>query len=159
MAATPFSFCDAHTRHEPSLSLHPSGGYVSPMLKVFKILVVVLLVVVSVIVQLSVQACAFRVTGNGEWYPVQLTAFVFDGMFILAVWLFLRRKPSFPAAVLFVFVSDVVLFFLALSARQAPNRFYDWFLPWPPPNHALQRTPLALAFLVLVWFCFRQGRR
>ena len=135
------------------------GNYVSPMLSVLKVIVVALLVVLSAIVQLSVQACAFRVTGNGEWYPIQLTAFAFDGVFILVTWLFLRRRPRFSAAALFVFVGDVVLFFLALLARQTPSRFPDWFMPWLPPDHTLEWTPLALALLVLGMFYVHQGRR
>ena len=104
-------------------------GHVFPVSKILKIFVVLVLVVLSVIVQLAVQACAFRVTGNLEWYPVQLVAFAFDGIFILVVWRFLRRRPSFPAAALFVFASDLALFFLALLAREAPTRFPDWFVP------------------------------
>ena len=107
----------------------PLGGYIFPVPKLLKIIVVMLLVVVSAIVQLAVLAFAFRVTANSEWYPVQLVAFAFDGLFILVVWRFFRRQPSFPAAALFVFVSDVVLFFLALLAREAPYRFPGWFLP------------------------------
>ena len=99
------------------------------MSKFLKIIVVVLLVVGSAIVQFAVWACAFRVTGNSEWYPVQLTAFAFDGVFALMVWRFLRRRPSFSAATLFVLASDVVLFFLALLAREAPTRFPGQWVP------------------------------
>ena len=100
------------------------------MSNLFKVSVIVLLVAVSAFVQLAVWAFAFfRVTSNLEWLPVQLVAFAFDGIFILAVWRFMRHRPGFWAAALFVFVGDVALLLLAWLAREAPYRFSDWFIP------------------------------
>ena len=105
------------------------GGYVFPVPKLLKLLTVFMLAALTAFVQLAVFAFAFRVTANSEWYPVQLTAFAFDGLFVLAVWRFLRRRPIFPVAALFVLASDAVLLFLAWLAREAPYRFPGWFVP------------------------------
>ena len=99
------------------------------MSNLLKVIIVVLLVVVSAMMQIAVWAYAFRVTSNLEWYPVQLVALAFDGMFILVAWRFLCRKPSFTAAALFVLAGNIVLLLLALLAREAPYRFPEWFIP------------------------------
>ena len=94
--------------------------------KVLKVAVGSLLAVLTGVVQLAVWACAFRVTANLEWDPIQLLAFVFDGLAVLATLRFWRRGPSFCAAAVFVFAGNVSLFFLALLARNAPGHFPEW---------------------------------
>jgi hypothetical protein len=66
-------------------------------------------VLITLIVQLCVIARVFRITGNGDWSPLQLSILVIDAIFLIGA-VRVMRKQKRPMALVYILVGDIIVF-------------------------------------------------